>query len=751
MKIFIFFLLVFPFPCLLFSAEPVTIRIREKDKAEYYSVAKSAVILEDKQHVLSFEEIKELSEEAGQNFQLLGEDNANLDFTSSTYWVKFKIRNEDAYPKKFLLEAARPLTNVADLYTVYENGLTIENKNGDEMKFAEREIQHRKLLFPVQFQANEELTFFMKLRSDGEVITLPIKLWHPEAMMQKDYHELYMFGFYYGILLFVIIIYFFFYIALREKSFLYYVIYVFCIALLQMSLDGLSFQYLWPGNTWWGNHIVVMSATLTAIFILLYARSFLKLRERMPGFNRMFNVFLVLCTCCFILAVSSGRLYSISFPLTNALSMLSAFLVVAAIFSALKKNYKVSWFFTFAFISLITGAIIFILSNFNLVPVTFFTEHALKYGSGIEIILLSLSMANKYREIQQEKEIAQAESLKIAQENEKLIREQNMVLEQKVKERTAEVVKQKEIIEEKNKDITDSINYAQGIQQAILPPDDKIRQYLPDSFILFRPRDIVSGDFYWMDVVEKADGSISSSADEKNEIRGDNFNKLTGKQADRLILFAVCDCTGHGVPGGFVSMVGHNGLSRAVKEQGLIRPAAILDRAAIMVEETFSKGNRKDGMDVVLCSLRQDHPAGNSEIEFAAANNPVYFARKKGNGKPAENGMELQPEAETDTHWLFQVDADKQPVGAYEYRKPFTNHRFSLLKGDTVYLSSDGFRDQFGGPKGKKFMAKNFKQLLVSIQGKSMQEQKNILSAAMEDWMKGYGQNDDICIIGVRI
>lgn len=722
------FFLFLSFSSFSLASEPAVIPLRESDKTDYYSLAKNALILEDKQHELSFENIKNASGGLEKRFSVLGEDNANLDFTSSSYWIKFKVKNEDAYPKKFFLEVARPLTNIANLYTVYNNGLAIEYKNGDEIVFDEREIQHRKLLFPVQFQAKEELTFFLQLRSDGEVITLPIKLWHPEAMMKKDYHELYMFGFYYGILLFVIIIYFFFYIALREKSFLYYVIYVFCIAFLQMSLDGLSFQYLWPENTWWGNHVVVMSATLTAIFVLLYARSFLKLKEKLPKLNKVFNVFISLCLFCFILALSSGKLYTFSFPVTNALSLLSALLVVATIFIALKKNQKVSWFFTFAFIALITGAIIFILSNFNLVPVTFFTEHALKYGSGLEIILLSLSMANKYREIQQEKELAQAESLKIAQENEKLIREQNIVLEQKVKERTAEVVKQKEIIEEKNKDITDSINYAQGIQEAILPPDDRFKKYLPDSFILFRPRDIVSGDFYWMETIQP-----------------------DGENKNQIVLFAVCDCTGHGVPGGFVSMVGHNGLSRAVKEQGIIHPAAILDRAAILVEETFRKGKRKDGMDVVLCGICLNSPGKNPELEFAAANNPLYFVRKKENGKLVKNGVELEPEAETDAHWLFQIDADKQPVGAYEYRKPFTNHCFSLANGDAIYLASDGFRDQFGGPKGKKFMAKNFKQILLSMQEKSMEDQKKFLNDTMEDWMKGYGQNDDVCVIGVRI
>lgn len=338
---------------------------------------------------------------------------------------------------------------------------------------------------------------------------------------------------------------------------------------------------------------------------------------------------------------------------------------------------------------------------------------------------------------------------------EKNLRKQKQNLEMQVQERTSELREEKEkveqinlevleknkIIEHKNKDITDSITYAQGIQEAILPPDEKFKKYLPDSFILFRPRDIVSGDFYWMEVAQLAD--------EKNEIQNDNVNPLSNNSTNHQILVAVCDCTGHGVPGGFVSMVGHNGLTRTVNEQGIFQPAKILDRASLMVEETFLKGKRKDGMDAVLCGIRVIE--NKTELDFAGANNPLYILRKKENGILIKNGQPLEPDIFNETHLLFQISPDKQPVGAYEFRQPFTNHCFNLLAGDTVILSSDGFRDQFGGPKGKKFMAKNFKQTLLSIQNFPMEEQKEILNKTINTWMSHCEQNDDICIIGVRI
>lgn len=322
----------------------------------------------------------------------------------------------------------------------------------------------------------------------------------------------------------------------------------------------------------------------------------------------------------------------------------------------------------------------------------------------------------------------------------------NQELEVIVAERTKEVVHQKEVIEHKNRDIMDSINYAQGIQQAILPPDEKFKNYLPDSFILFMPRDVVSGDFYWMEVVGIG----------------------TDEQA---VLFSVCDCTGHGVPGGFVSMVGQNGLRRAVNEQGLAKPSQILDSVSLIVEEAFRKGKRKDGMDAVLCGLKhQGDPYKPATLDYSAANNPLYLVRRKENGVLYEtvyseldsnnNGAgtsavasrkPCEPDVENETHYLFHLDPDKQPVGAYDYRKPFSNHNFVLMPGDTIYLSSDGFRDQFGGVKGKKYMAKNFKQLLVSLQNRTMDDQKEFLQKNIIDWMGENEQNDDICVIGVRI
>lgn len=275
-------------------------------------------------------------------------------------------------------------------------------------------------------------------------------------------------------------------------------------------------------------------------------------------------------------------------------------------------------------------------------------------------------------------------------------------LEQKVIERTAQISKQKDEIEEQKKQIMDSIHYARRIQDAILPSDDFVKKTLPDSFVLYKPKDIVSGDFYW--VTEKDGKSI----------------------------FAVVDCTGHGVPGAFMSIVGSNNLNHAVNVVNARKPSDILD--ALNEGVTHSLRQReatnsvKDGMDIALCAI--DYK--NKKLQFAGAYNPVYHVR---------NGV------------LTEIGGDKFPIGAFlgEELKKFKNHEIDLVPGDCVYIFSDGYKDQFGGEQGKKFLAKRFRDLITDISTKPMYDQKEELDKTIEFWMSNHAQVDDILVVGVRV
>jgi serine phosphatase RsbU (regulator of sigma subunit)/Tfp pilus assembly protein PilF len=251
------------------------------------------------------------------------------------------------------------------------------------------------------------------------------------------------------------------------------------------------------------------------------------------------------------------------------------------------------------------------------------------------------------------------------------------------------------MVEEKKQEIIDSINYAKRIQSAILPPKKYFDTYLPDNFILYQPKDIVAGDFYWLEY--------------KN-------NK---------VLFAAADCTGHGVPGAMVSVICNNGLNRSVREHNITDPGKILDKTTEIVIQEFEKSDDevKDGMDISLCVLE------NNNLYWAGANNPLFIVRKG---------------------TLIEYTANRQPIGKYAGTSPFDSHTITLEKEDMIYIFTDGFQDQFGGEKGKKFMVKKFKELLIQLSSLPLIQQKEQLMEAFVSWKGDNEQIDDVCIIGVR-
>lgn len=285
--------------------------------------------------------------------------------------------------------------------------------------------------------------------------------------------------------------------------------------------------------------------------------------------------------------------------------------------------------------------------------------------------------------------------------------ERERILETKVRERTEEVVRQKEEVERQSrkvvelyKNVTDSIRYAKRLQESILPPETHMRELLPGSFVFYRPKDIVSGDFYWIEQVH-------------------------GK-----VVFAAVDCTGHGVPGAFMSLVGHNGLNRVIKERGITRPSEVLTELNRIAFEALHKDRDRslvrDGMDMALCVL--DPETG--MLEYGGANCPLYLVR----------------EGE-----VIQFTPDKMPIGGFELNgRTFTDHRVELRNGDAVYIFSDGYADQFGGPKGKKFLYRRFRELLVRISQLPQEEQKRALYDAFMEWKGAHEQVDDILVIGMR-
>ena len=276
---------------------------------------------------------------------------------------------------------------------------------------------------------------------------------------------------------------------------------------------------------------------------------------------------------------------------------------------------------------------------------------------------------------------------------------QQQYLASHVETRTSQLKREKDVIQQQKKELVDSINYAKRIQGAILPSVSTLENLLGECFILYIPKDIVSGDFYW--------------AATHNE----------------WVLFAGCDCTGHGVPGALMSIVCNNVLNRAVREFGIIKPSEILDKASGLMAESVSDCEVTDGMDISLCAFNKT----TRELYWAGANIPLWIAR------------------ESSAYELLTFRPDKRAVSPLENQHPYTNHKIEIHKGDILYLFSDGYADQFGGEQGKKLTRKRFKDFLVQQQGVPLCEQQERLFNFHREY-KGYiDQVDDILVMGIRV
>lgn len=284
-------------------------------------------------------------------------------------------------------------------------------------------------------------------------------------------------------------------------------------------------------------------------------------------------------------------------------------------------------------------------------------------------------------------------SVKLKSANNKRLSEKNELIE-----------RQKAIVESKNKEITDSINYAERLQNAILPELGILEKEFDSSFVFYRPKDVVSGDFYWIE-----------------------------KEGEKIYL-AVADCTGHGVPGAMVSVVCKNALDRAVFEFNRKNAGEILDKTRELVVETFDHNDSqvRDGMDCALCIINKKE----MWVEFSGAYNPLWLYRWN------ERSQEFE---------LKDHKGDKQPIGRYEENKPFTSAKFEIKKGDYIVLFSDGYADQFGGESGKKLKYKGFEKVVRASLNQKDDEKLKFLTESFDQWIGEYEQLDDICVIGVRI
>ncbi|WP_144605016.1 hybrid sensor histidine kinase/response regulator [Algoriphagus algorifonticola] len=401
---------------ILFLPRLTSAQVKVSQITEYpFSVYRDSKLFDAEDSIYTIQNI--LSSEEILPFNDIPNRNSNLGFTTSNYWVKFKLVNDSEEDKVFFLETGRPITDSVVLYKIQEGQINEKLNNGDLVAWQDRAFDHRKIIFPIKLEAGKNADFFINYQSDGEVINLPLEINSPSSLISSSYFDQLIYGIFYGILLLTGITYLFFYFGIKEKSFLLYITYVFSVALLHLGLDGYLYQYIFQSPGFLADKSILIAAVFSTLAFGRYTQVYIQIEEISKGLNKIFSGLIIgiIALFVFVIFVDSGR--PLYYPAANGLALILLLLVISSIIIGYIKGKKIDAFFTIGIFFLTLGFVLFILNNFSVIPNTFITENASKIGTGLEIIFLSLSMANRISLLRSEKEKAQEEALQQSEES----------------------------------------------------------------------------------------------------------------------------------------------------------------------------------------------------------------------------------------------------------------------------------------------------------------------------------------------
>ena len=626
-------------------------------------------------------------------FKKVANSTLNFGFYKGTIWIKLQLKK--GVSKQLLIKNAN--LDCVDFYALKQGGLTLLKQAGDSQK---TKLKSDKRYPEFNLNHTESKVYYLRIKNKGDQLFIPLIYGDLEQFTRSEKNENLLLGLYFGLSLFVLILNFSLYRSMKEKINLFYVGYIVCFIGLQIALSGLGNQFIWKESTYFANHSLPFFSSLSVAFLTAFVVTFLDLKSILNKSFVLLKITILLLLCNAVLAILPiEALYRISMIAVNVITLLINIAIIPISIYAYRKKVKGANYFVFAFSILILCVFVFILRNFGIIASNVFVDYSLYIGSGIEMIILSLAIVEKFKAYRNEA----LENLKSLNE---LIDRKNIDLEIQVKERTLELEKQKEIVSEKNSEIVQSFNYASRIQNSLNPSEFKMNAIFPEAFILYKPKDILSGDFYWVNEVTTTSNT-------------QNLN---------LKLFAVGDCTGHGVPGAMLSVLGLKILNDSLTKLDINSTSEALDFVNHEFNKTFkSIENDKinDGMDIALCAL----DASKGILYFSGAKNGVTIVRN---------------------NEIFELKGDNQAIGMSDDIKPFNANIFQLEKNDMIYLYSDGFQDQFGGDMNKKFKSRPLKNLFIEIAGLDANDQRNKLERTFESWKGSNEQTDDVCILGIR-
>lgn len=655
-------------------------------------------------------------------------ESINLGYTSDVVWAHFELTNQSDR-EDLILEINYSLLDSLDFYYSQAEGSIASINTGRSLPFASRgELQQPDFAFVLNLPPGATRSYWLRIHSTGPVI-LPIKVVNRETYVQNQFSSHLYYGIYFGWLAVMIFYNLFIFGFLRDLNYFYYVLTIVCTLGIFATVSGYSYMYIFPDYPWINTYFTRIFMGFVVITTAIFARNFLNTKKYARWGDWVLLGLIAMAVVAQILVVTGIRISA-----TNTVVSIHTVMLIATGVACWRNGNSYARFFVLAWTLYLIGGLLITLRNAGVLPINFWTTHGAEIGSALEVIILSLALSDRYRTIRKEKEALTKETLRMQ-------KEYSEELEDKVQERTSQLSEANEELNQVNEELSatidtvqlqkseieqqrdglekqqlelekayqnirSSIAYAERIQKAKLPELAQIKKAFPESFVLFKPRDQVSGDFYWF--TEKDDKKI----------------------------IAAVDCTGHGVPGAFMSLIGSELLYEIVTMLGITSPGEILQllHEGVNTKLRQDATENRDGMDLAVCVVDTNR----QEVQFAGAKNPLVYI---------ENGE------------LKQIKGDKISVGGRRLKtagQQFTTHTLSLKQTTSFYIFSDGFQDQFGGPEGRKFMIKRLKELLLGISHLPMEEQHMRLDFELDQWQNWPGQRperqmDDILLIGFRM
>lgn len=585
-----------------------------------------------------------------------------------------------------------------ELVTIRKSGNSIAPKNKDVNINGSDDLL-------VYLAPDEADTLYLRVTLSEESVLseLTFTVSTHTSVIQKDRSKRLIYGIFVGIMLIMILYHIPMFVQGRENSYLFYILYILAFLVFFINKEGYIYE-LTPRFTSAPTIIFLMEIFL--LFFLLFGRSYLNTKHTLQSWDTIlllavwFTVGGLILSFTILMLQGMGVQVPVFIQLgglaINIVSVIgSFFLAIVPAMILTRENYQPARYFLFANLFLILGAAVnFALGDYAI------GKHGLELGVTLQILTFSIGLSERINLLKKSKEVAQRRIIDQLRENAGLKDKVNRELEDKVRERTREIQNQKEHIEKQNKEIKYSFDYAKKIQNTVLPRNEVFENLFAEHFIFFKPRDIVSGDFYWI------------------------------SQSGTSIVLTAADCTGHGVPGSLMSMLGITMLHEIVNEKNVTHTDEILNQLRLSIARTLKQegkiGEQKDGIDMALMI----YDSAKRTLEFSGANNPLYIIR---NGE------------------MLEYKGNNMPVAYYEKMSDFTRYTIDMKRGDRVYMFTDGFPDQFGGPQGKKFKYRPFKDLLLEVSERPMEEQHRILSLIFDEWKGDLNQIDDVLVIGLRL